>query len=135
MDLCPFSVTPAASLLARCVSRGAVTQEQIDSISSSQGPVFSSHLQEAEQRIRAQRQLDEMRLQVELLQVEKQSADVTHKFYLSFAGVVWSPAGRPEAAEQSETETDEAAGSHQPARPGSPAQVCGGRREDAAGLH
>ncbi|XP_042276346.1 HAUS augmin-like complex subunit 2 isoform X2 [Thunnus maccoyii] len=83
MDLCPFSVTPAASLLARCVSRGAVTQEQIDSISSSQGPVFSSHLQEAEQRIRAQRQLDEMRLQVELLQVEKQSADVTHKFYLT----------------------------------------------------
>ncbi|CAK6980493.1 HAUS augmin-like complex subunit 2 [Scomber scombrus] len=78
-----FSVSPAAVLLSRCVSRGVVSQEQIDSASCSQSSAFSSHLHEAEQRIRAQRQLDEVRLQVELLQVEKQSADVTHRFYLT----------------------------------------------------
>ncbi|KAM7402840.1 hypothetical protein PAMA_003660 [Pampus argenteus] len=83
MDLCPFSVTPAASLLARCVSTGAVSQEQIDSASCSQSPAFSSHLQEAEQQIRVQRRLDQVRLQVELLQVEKQSADITHRVYLT----------------------------------------------------
>ncbi|KAM7375660.1 hypothetical protein PAMP_005449 [Pampus punctatissimus] len=81
MDLCPFSMTPAASLLARCVSTGAVSQEQIDSCS--QSPAFSSHLLEAEQQIRAQRRLDQVRLQVELLQVQKQSADITHRVYLT----------------------------------------------------
>lgn len=39
------------------------------------------------------------------------------------ANVLWAPAGRPEGPEQPETETDEAAGSHQPGHPGSPAQV------------
>ncbi|AWP15934.1 putative HAUS augmin-like complex subunit 2 isoform 5 [Scophthalmus maximus] len=58
-DLSVFSVTPAASLLSRCVSRGALSQEEID-FSARQSPAFSSHLQEAEQRIRTQRQLDEV---------------------------------------------------------------------------
>ncbi|XP_035467064.1 HAUS augmin-like complex subunit 2 isoform X3 [Scophthalmus maximus] len=78
-DLSVFSVTPAASLLSRCVSRGALSQEEID-FSARQSPAFSSHLQEAEQRIRTQRQLDEVHLQLEaeLLQVERESAHVTH---------------------------------------------------------
>lgn len=37
--------------------------------------------------------------------------------------VLWSPAGPPEGSEQSEAETNETTGSHQPARSGSPAQV------------
>ncbi|XP_049917815.1 HAUS augmin-like complex subunit 2 [Epinephelus moara] len=82
-DLCPFSVTPAASLLSRCVSRGILSQEEIDSASSRLSPVFSSHLHEAEQRIKMQRELDQLQLEVELLQMEKQSADVTHSFYLT----------------------------------------------------
>lgn len=82
-DLSPFSVTPAASLLSRCVSRGLVSQEDIDSASSKLSPAFSSQLNEAEQRIRAQRQLDELQLQMELLKAEQKSADVTHRFYLS----------------------------------------------------
>ncbi|XP_029688849.1 HAUS augmin-like complex subunit 2 isoform X2 [Takifugu rubripes] len=65
-ELCPFTVTPAAAVLSRCVSRGALTQ-----------------LQEAEQRIRMQKQLDELQLKVELLKLEKKSADVTHKFHLA----------------------------------------------------
>ncbi|AWP15931.1 putative HAUS augmin-like complex subunit 2 isoform 2 [Scophthalmus maximus] len=76
-DLSVFSVTPAASLLSRCVSRGALSQEEID-FSARQSPAFSSHLQEAEQRIRTQRQLDELQLEAELLQVERESAHVTH---------------------------------------------------------
>ncbi|XP_018544306.1 HAUS augmin-like complex subunit 2 [Lates calcarifer] len=82
-DLSPFSVTPAAALLSRCVSGGVVSQEDIDSASSRLCPAFSSHLQETEQRVRRLRQLDELQLQVELLQVEKESADITHTFHLT----------------------------------------------------
>ncbi|XP_022621839.1 HAUS augmin-like complex subunit 2 [Seriola dumerili] len=82
-DVSLFSVTPAAALLSRCVSRGAVSQEEIDSASSRQSPIFSSHLHEAVQRIRMQRQLDEVQLEVELLKEEKKSADVTHTFHLT----------------------------------------------------
>ncbi|KAG7238065.1 hypothetical protein INR49_031419 [Caranx melampygus] len=77
-----FTVSPAAALLARCVSRGALSQEDIDSTSSRQSPAFSCHLNEAVQRVRVQRQLDQVQLEAELLQVEKQSADVTHTFHL-----------------------------------------------------
>ncbi|XP_005751838.1 HAUS augmin-like complex subunit 2 [Pundamilia nyererei] len=82
-DLSPFSVTPAASLLSKCVSVGALSQEEIDFASNGTGPVFSSHLQEAEDQIRMQKQLDEMRLRLELLQVDEQSADVAHSFHLA----------------------------------------------------
>ncbi|XP_020510430.1 HAUS augmin-like complex subunit 2 [Labrus bergylta] len=82
-DLSPFSVTPAAGLLSRCVSRGTLSQEEIDSASTQLSPTFSSNLHEAEQRIRIQRQLDELRLEAELLQTEKRSADVTHSFHLT----------------------------------------------------
>ncbi|XP_068593348.1 HAUS augmin-like complex subunit 2 isoform X2 [Cebidichthys violaceus] len=87
-DLSPFSVTPAVSLLFRCVSREVLSQEEIDSASSRLSPAFSSHLHKAEQRIRTQRQLDQLQLQTELLLTEKKNADVTHSFYLK------SPAAR-----------------------------------------
>lgn len=82
-DLSPFSVTPAAGLLSRCVTRGIVSQEAIDSASSGLSPAFSPYLHEAEQRIRMQRQLDELQLEAELLKTEKKSADVTHTFHLT----------------------------------------------------
>ncbi|XP_068593349.1 HAUS augmin-like complex subunit 2 isoform X3 [Cebidichthys violaceus] len=82
-DLSPFSVTPAVSLLFRCVSREVLSQEEIDSASSRLSPAFSSHLHKAEQRIRTQRQLDQLQLQTELLLTEKKNADVTHSFYLT----------------------------------------------------
>ncbi|XP_040916064.1 HAUS augmin-like complex subunit 2 [Toxotes jaculatrix] len=81
-DLSPFSVSPAASLLSRCVSRGALSQEELDSASIRRSPTFS-HLHEAEQQIRMQRQLDEVQLEAELLQIQRTSADVTHTFYLT----------------------------------------------------
>nr|XP_043874691.1 HAUS augmin-like complex subunit 2 [Solea senegalensis] len=87
MDRCgqmsPFFVSPAAVLLSRCVSRGVLSQEQIDSASSRPSRAFSSELHEADQRIRAQRRLSELKMELELLQVEKESADVTHTHSLS----------------------------------------------------
>ncbi|XP_034721194.1 HAUS augmin-like complex subunit 2, partial [Etheostoma cragini] len=59
------------------------SQGELDSASSSLSPAFSAHLQEAEQRIRSQRQLDQLQLEVELLQREKKNADVVHAFYLT----------------------------------------------------
>ncbi|KAM4723255.1 HAUS augmin-like complex subunit 2 [Anableps anableps] len=82
-DLSPFSVTPAASLLSKCISAGAVSQNEIDSVFSDPSPVFSSRLIETEELIRKQKQLDEVQLQLELLKVDEQSADITHGFHLS----------------------------------------------------
>uniref|UniRef100_A0A7N8WVI6 HAUS augmin like complex subunit 2 n=1 Tax=Mastacembelus armatus TaxID=205130 RepID=A0A7N8WVI6_9TELE len=82
-DLSLFSVSPAADLLSRCVSREALFQEEIDSASSRMSPVFTSHLHEAEQRIKLQRQLDELELEMQLLKMQKASADITHIFHLA----------------------------------------------------
>lgn len=82
-DSSPFSLTPAAILLSRCVSRDVVSQEEIDSASSRLSPAFSSHLHEAELRIRTQRQLSQLQLETELLQTQRKSADVTHTFHLA----------------------------------------------------
>ncbi|KAG7233325.1 hypothetical protein INR49_007216 [Caranx melampygus] len=67
-----FTVSPAAALLAGGHRLHLFQTE----------PAFSCHLNEAVQRVRVQRQLDQVQLEAELLQVEKQSADVTHTFHL-----------------------------------------------------
>ncbi|XP_033844493.1 HAUS augmin-like complex subunit 2 [Periophthalmus magnuspinnatus] len=81
-ELSTFSVTPAASVLSRCVSRGALRQEEVDSALSDTSSTFSSNLSRAEERIQAQRELDQLQLQMELLQMDKLNADVTHPFHL-----------------------------------------------------
>nr|XP_020477056.1 HAUS augmin-like complex subunit 2 isoform X2 [Monopterus albus] len=59
------------------------TKEEIDSTSYRLSPAFSSRLHEANHRIRTRRQLDGLQLQTELLQTEKEYADVTHPFHLT----------------------------------------------------
>uniref|UniRef100_A0A8C7HBL0 HAUS augmin like complex subunit 2 n=1 Tax=Oncorhynchus kisutch TaxID=8019 RepID=A0A8C7HBL0_ONCKI len=81
-DIAPYSVTPVASLLTRCVASGVLSQEDVDSVPR-EPHVFSPHLLEAEQLITMERELDKINLEMELLKLEKESADVTHKFYLS----------------------------------------------------
>ncbi|CAL9686681.1 unnamed protein product [Knipowitschia caucasica] len=81
-ELSTFSVTPAATVLSRCVSRGAVAPEEMDSALSDASPAFSCHLSRAEERIKTQRQLDQFQLQMDLLQLDKLNADVTHSFHL-----------------------------------------------------
>ncbi|KAM9707917.1 HAUS augmin-like complex subunit 2 isoform 2-T2 [Menidia menidia] len=82
-DLSPFSVTPAARLLSRCVSVGAASQEEIDSAFSHASPSFSPQLEEAVERSSMQKQLDEFQLQLELLRIDEQSADIFHVFHLA----------------------------------------------------
>ncbi|KAL0968946.1 hypothetical protein UPYG_G00220320 [Umbra pygmaea] len=81
-ELASFSVTPVASLLTRCVASGVLSQEDIDTVPRDPH-VFSPRLIETEQLITMNRELDKINLEMELLKLEKESADVTHKFYLS----------------------------------------------------
>ncbi|KAK7879637.1 hypothetical protein WMY93_033652 [Mugilogobius chulae] len=53
------------------LSRGALGQDEIDSALSDVSPAFSCHLTRAEERIRAQRELDQLQLQMDLLQLDK----------------------------------------------------------------
>ncbi|CAL8303311.1 unnamed protein product [Boreogadus saida] len=78
----PFSITPAGSFLSSCVAKGIWTQEEFDS-APRESHAFSPRLQAAEQHTRAKRELAQLRLEAELLSLEKESADVTHKFYLT----------------------------------------------------
>uniref|UniRef100_A0AAY4BVB2 HAUS augmin-like complex subunit 2 n=1 Tax=Denticeps clupeoides TaxID=299321 RepID=A0AAY4BVB2_9TELE len=63
----PYAVTPAAKILARCVSSGAV--DQVRSAWRSPMPHFSFFFFSS--------------LQLELLKLEQEFADVTHNHYLS----------------------------------------------------
>ncbi|MBN3298803.1 HAUS augmin-like complex subunit 2 [Amia ocellicauda] len=81
-DPAPYSVTAAAQLLARCVASGALSEENLESIPRDTN-VFSPHLLEAEQAAAMRREIDEKSLEVELLQLEREGADVTHCFYLA----------------------------------------------------
>ncbi|CAL8283242.1 unnamed protein product [Lota lota] len=81
-DLTPFSITPAARMLSGCVAKGIVTQEELDS-APRESHAFSPRLQAADQQIRAKRELAQLRLETELMSLEKETADVTHKFYLT----------------------------------------------------
>ncbi|XP_029900124.1 HAUS augmin-like complex subunit 2 [Myripristis murdjan] len=81
-DVCVFSVSPAARVLARCVSRGALSQEAVDS-ACRQSRCVSWELQEAEEQMGLRRRLDQLQLQLELLKAEQENADVTHTFHLS----------------------------------------------------
>ncbi|XP_077421262.1 HAUS augmin-like complex subunit 2 isoform X2 [Vanacampus margaritifer] len=78
-----FSVTSSARLLTSCVTSGAVSQEEQQSAYSSQSSVFSSQLHETEQRIKMQKELEQLQLEVELLKEDKKNVDVTHAFYLA----------------------------------------------------
>ncbi|XP_051942039.1 HAUS augmin-like complex subunit 2 isoform X2 [Hippocampus zosterae] len=77
------AVTSSPGLLSKCVSSGAVSQEELASAYSSQSSFFSSQLHEAEQRIQMQKELEKLQLELELLKQDKKNADVTHASYLA----------------------------------------------------
>ncbi|XP_067224297.1 HAUS augmin-like complex subunit 2 [Chanodichthys erythropterus] len=81
-DPITYTVTPAAKILARCVTSGTMTQEELDAIPR-ESEVFSSSLLEAEQLSRIRHDLDQTNLDLELLRLERDGADVTHSHYLS----------------------------------------------------
>ncbi|XP_007255140.2 HAUS augmin-like complex subunit 2 [Astyanax mexicanus] len=81
-DPTPYSVTPAARVLSRCVHSGTMSQKELDAVPR-KSEVFSSHLLEAEQLNRMKQEIDQVSLDLELLRLEKSTADVTHNHYLS----------------------------------------------------
>ncbi|KAG5857170.1 HAUS augmin-like complex subunit 2 [Anguilla rostrata] len=81
-DPVPYSVTPAAQVLARCVASGVLAQRDLDAVPRDTN-VFSPRLIVAEQVADLKRQFDVKNLEMELLKLEKESADVTHSFFLS----------------------------------------------------
>ncbi|XP_073682966.1 HAUS augmin-like complex subunit 2 [Garra rufa] len=81
-DPITYTVTPAAKILARCVTSGIMTQEELDALPR-ESEVFSSSLLEAEQLNRVRHDLEQTNLDLELLKLERDGADVTHTYYLS----------------------------------------------------
>ncbi|XP_072545812.1 HAUS augmin-like complex subunit 2 [Salminus brasiliensis] len=78
----PYSVTPAAKVLSRCVHSGTMSQKELDAVPR-EPEVFSPRLLEAEQLNRMKHEIDQVSLDLELLTLEKNTADVTHHYYLS----------------------------------------------------
>ncbi|XP_048831111.1 HAUS augmin-like complex subunit 2 isoform X2 [Brienomyrus brachyistius] len=75
-------VSPAAQVLARCVASGVLSQVDLEAVPR-ESNVFSHHLVEAERVVCMNNETDNKRLEIELLKLEKETADVTHTFYLS----------------------------------------------------
>ncbi|TRY55388.1 hypothetical protein DNTS_034409 [Danionella cerebrum] len=81
-DRVTSTVTPAARILARCVAAGTMTQSEIDAVPR-EPEIFSSSLLDVERLNRIRQELDQGNLDVELLKLERECADVTHSYYLS----------------------------------------------------
>ncbi|KAI7804614.1 HAUS augmin-like complex subunit 2 [Triplophysa rosa] len=77
-----YTVTPAAKILARCVAAGTMTQEELKAVPQ-ESEVFSSSLLEVDQLNRIKQDLDQTNLDLDLLKLERDGADVTHSHYLS----------------------------------------------------
>ncbi|XP_056624441.1 HAUS augmin-like complex subunit 2 [Triplophysa dalaica] len=77
-----YTVTPAAKILARCVAKGTMTQEELKAVPQ-ESEVFSSSLLEVDQLNRIKQDLDQTNLDLDLLKLERDGADVTHSHYLS----------------------------------------------------
>ncbi|KAM9380823.1 HAUS augmin-like complex subunit 2 [Phaethornis superciliosus] len=71
----------ASAFLARCVAKGVVSQETLD-LTSRKTPCFVE-FSEMEKMANMQAEINEKKLKIEILQLEKETADITHPFYLS----------------------------------------------------
>ncbi|XP_029893948.1 HAUS augmin-like complex subunit 2 [Aquila chrysaetos chrysaetos] len=70
----------AATLLARCLAAGAVSQETLD-LTCRKAPCFVK-FSEMEKMANIQAEINEKKLKTEILQLEKETADIAHPFYL-----------------------------------------------------
>ncbi|KAI5616832.1 HAUS augmin-like complex subunit 2, partial [Silurus asotus] len=78
----PHPVTAAARILSRCVASGTMSQKELDNITR-EPDIFSPRLLEIEQINQIKHEIDQVSLDLEMLRLEKSSADVTHSYYLS----------------------------------------------------
>ncbi|XP_053130023.1 HAUS augmin-like complex subunit 2 isoform X2 [Hemicordylus capensis] len=77
----PVQPTVAGLMLSRCLSAGVVSREILD-ICCKPDPCFT-HLSEAEQIGDLQAEINQIKMDIELLQLEKETADIAHPFYLT----------------------------------------------------
>ncbi|XP_054053832.1 HAUS augmin-like complex subunit 2 [Rissa tridactyla] len=76
----PGQPTAAAALLARCLAAGAVSQETLD-LTNRKDPCFVK-FSEIEKIANMQAEINEKKLKTEILQLEQETADIAHPFYL-----------------------------------------------------
>ncbi|KAM9191518.1 HAUS augmin-like complex subunit 2 [Mergus octosetaceus] len=72
--------TAAAALLAECLAEGIVEQESLDS--DCQNITCFAKFTEREKIAKIRAEINEMKLETEILQLERETADIVHPFYL-----------------------------------------------------
>ncbi|KAL8169478.1 UNVERIFIED_CONTAM: hypothetical protein K2H54_050018 [Gekko kuhli] len=77
----PVQPTAAGLMLSQCLASGVVSQEILD-ICGKPSPCFV-HLSKAEQIVDHQAEINQNNLDIEVLQIEKETADIGHPFYLN----------------------------------------------------
>ncbi|XP_059330232.1 HAUS augmin-like complex subunit 2 [Ammospiza nelsoni] len=76
----PSQRSAVAALLERCVAAGAVSQETLD-LTCRRMPCFAKFA-EMEEMVNMEAEINEIKLKTEMLQLENETADITHHFYL-----------------------------------------------------
>ncbi|KAM6359033.1 HAUS augmin-like complex subunit 2 isoform 1-T1 [Alca torda] len=76
----PGQPTAAAALLARCLAAGVVSQKTLD-LADRKDPCFVK-FSEMEKMANMQAEINEKKLKTEILQLEQETADIAHPFYL-----------------------------------------------------
>ncbi|XP_048340108.1 HAUS augmin-like complex subunit 2 isoform X1 [Sphaerodactylus townsendi] len=77
----PAQPAAAGLILSRCLSLGTVSQETLDACGKPRPCLV--HLSEAEQIVDHQAEINQNNLDTEILQIEKETADIVHPFYLT----------------------------------------------------
>nr|XP_020649406.1 HAUS augmin-like complex subunit 2 isoform X1 [Pogona vitticeps] len=77
----PVQPSAARLMLERCLSAGVLSQDTLN-ICGKPPPCFV-HFSEVEQIADLQAEINEINLETEILQMEKDTADITHPFYLT----------------------------------------------------
>ncbi|KAJ7413487.1 HAUS augmin like complex subunit 2 [Willisornis vidua] len=77
----PGQHSAVSALLQRCVAEGAVSQETLD-LTCRETPCFVK-FSEMEKAANMQAEMNEIKLKIEIMQLENETADITHHFYLA----------------------------------------------------
>ncbi|XP_066408266.1 HAUS augmin-like complex subunit 2 [Molothrus aeneus] len=76
----PSQRSAVAALLERCVAAGTVSQETLD-LTCRRTPCFAKFA-EMEEMVNMEAEINEIKLKIEMMQLENETADITHHFYL-----------------------------------------------------
>lgn len=77
----PVQSTAAAQLLEKCVGRGVLTQETLDQHQKALS--CFSRVEELERLLDIKAEINQKNLELELLKLEQETADIEHPFFLS----------------------------------------------------